>query len=337
VALAAVQIAMGITVYSWPTRMAAIYWTGNLATFFAASQLFGDREWRVRYLDWLLVFAVVVCIVSTVQSMTSTATVFWTFPEDVVEAPIFGPFLYVNQYAAFVELIFPLALYGALTRERGRALCILGSALLFGSVLYSGSRGGSTLILLEMCAVPLLTVRRRAVGRTQLLNTGAILSVAVLWVGVAAGPDKLVDRFLGKEELFIVRREFNQSSLRMIQARPLQGFGLGNWATAYPGFASFDDGKHANQAHNDWLQWAVEGGIPLLLIMLSVAAWAIPRAIRSGWGLGVAAIFIHCLWDYPIQRTGVAIVFFTMMAAIAPYGRPAPASPSASEADEQRL
>lgn len=39
------------------------------------------------------------------------------------------------------------------------------------------------------------------------------------------------------------------------------GFGLGNWPRAYPRYAVFDDGNYVNQAHNDWAQWAVEGGV----------------------------------------------------------------------------
>src|SRR5581483_5024607 len=86
---------------------------------------------------------------------------------------------------------------------------------------------------------------------------------------------------------------------------------------AYPGYARFDDGKFANQAHNDWIQWAVEGGIPLLALMIWLAVWVFPRALRTGWGAGAAAVFLHCLVDYPIQRTAVASLFFAVIAAIA--------------------
>ena len=44
----------------------------------------------------------------------------------------------------------------------------------------------------------------------------------------------------------------------MIRERPLQGYGQGNWATVYPSHARVDDGRYANQAHNDWLQMFAE-------------------------------------------------------------------------------
>ena len=97
---------------------------------------------------------------------------------------------------------------------------------------------------------------------------------------------------------------------------------MGNWSAAYPAYATFDEGWFANQAHNDWAQWAVEGGLPFACLMLWIAVWSFPRALRTGWGTGVAVVFLHCFVDYPIQRIGVAIVFFSLLAAIAyPDGR----------------
>jgi hypothetical protein len=103
----------------------------------------------------------------------------------------------------------------------------------------------------------------------------------------------------------------------MIHDRPLTGFGLGTWSIVYFGYAPDDDGLIANQAHNDWAQWAAEGGLLFFGLMLSIAVWSFPFAWRTGWGLGVIAVFLHCLVDYPIQRTAVAFVMFTIMAAAA--------------------
>jgi hypothetical protein len=53
------------------------------------------------------------------------------------------------------------------------------------------------------------------------------------------------------------------------------------------------------------------------LLMLCIAAWGTAAGIRTGWGLGIPIIFIHCLFDYPIQRPGVGVLFFVMLAAVA--------------------
>jgi len=143
---------------------------------------------------------------------------------------------------------------------------------------------------------------------------------------VAAGPAEMLVKFRVPDP-YAGRREYSQASIQMIRERPLMGFGIGNWATVYPGFALFDDTLRVNQAHDDWVQWAAEGGFPLLAIMLWIAVWAVPRAIGSGWGTGVAAIFLHCFVDYPIQRTPAALVMMILLAALAS------SQPDASGAD----
>ena len=51
--------------------------------------------------------------------------------------------------------------------------------------------------------------------------------------------------------------------------------------------------------------------------MLWIACWSAPKAARTGWGTGVAAIFLHCFVDYPIQRPAVALIFFVLLGAVA--------------------
>jgi O-antigen ligase len=112
-----------------------------------------------------------------------------------------------------------------------------------------------------------------------------------------------------------------QSSLEMWQARPFTGWGLGTWSEVYPGFARYDDGSFVNQAHNDWAQWAVEGGLPLLILMLFVTIRAVRPAVRSVWGIGILAVFAHCLVDYPMQQRPALAFFFFVMLGITMGGR----------------
>ncbi len=88
-------------------------------------------------------------------------------------------------------------------------------------------------------------------------------------------------------------------------------------AYAYPGFATYDDGKFANQAHDDWAQWAVEGGLPFVVVMLSIAVWSGIQGFRNIWGIGVPVVFLHCLVDYPIQPAASAGILFVLLSASA--------------------
>ena len=108
----------------------------------------------------------------------------------------------------------------------------------------------------------------------------------------------------------------------MVRDRPLTGFGLGTWSEVYPGFARFDDGLFANQAHNDWAQWAAEGGIPFFLLMVGVVAGAVRPAFRSLWGLGLLAVFVHCFVDYPMQQRPALAAFFFALLGIVMHAMP---------------
>jgi len=104
---------------------------------------------------------------------------------------------------------------------------------------------------------------------------------------------------------------------------PLIGWGLGCWPAVYPAFATFDPGALVNQAHCDWLQWTAEGGLPVGFAMLVLVIWAIKPAIRSIWGIGVIAVFIHAAFDYPFSRPAVGAWPFLIlsMAAAAHYSK----------------
>ena len=76
---------------------------------------------------------------------------------------------------------------------------------------------------------------------------------------------------------------------------------------------------YSNHAHNDYLELAIEGGLPALLILLAYLAWlviALRRRIASGgrWvelaflALPPLLVLAHSMVDYPIRTIAVACV-----------------------------
>ena len=65
-------------------------------------------------------------------------------------------------------------------------------------------------------------------------------------------------------------------------------------------------------AHNDWLEWASEGGIPFAALWIFLAIPICRRAFRSIWGVGILAVLVHALVDYPFAKLGVAAWFFAL-------------------------
>jgi hypothetical protein len=70
------------------------------------------------------------------------------------------------------------------------------------------------------------------------------------------------------------------------------------------------------------VQWAAEGGVPFFLILFAIAVWCVRPAIRSLWGVGMVAVFVHCAVDYPMQqRPALTAFFFAMLGALASADR----------------
>ncbi len=313
---AGIQIGLGTTSYVWRTKVAMLYWGCNLATFSVALQIFASSRARDVMLQALVWFGVLLAILSPVQQIYGGDKVLWFFQPFPDFVPQFGPFPYRNQYAAFIELLIPIPLYRAMTDERARMVNVTAAAIMYASVIAAASRMGFILASLEMLIVPSVLYFRGRLRARSMRNNVLLFGAVFVMLVVAAGPAEMLKKFRVPDP-YAGRREYSQSSIQMIRERPLMGFGVGNWATVYPGYALFDDTLRVNQAHDDWVQWAAEGGIPLLAIMLWIAVWAMPRAISSGWGTGVAAIFLHCFVDYPIQRTPAALVMMILLAALA--------------------
>jgi hypothetical protein len=313
------QIAAHRTVSEWRTWDAVLNWTTNLAAFSLALNLSGVE--RERFLRILLIFAVGLSIVASFTALTSApGRVFWTFDAGT-NLPTLGPFVYRNQYAAFVEAVLPLAIVRALLDRSRWVMYTLMAAVLFASVVAGGSRAGSILCLAEIVIMPAIAFAQKRITGPALgrVLAGSVATVAVLTAVV--GWEAIWNR-LQEPNPYSLRAELVRSSVEMVRDRPLAGFGLGTWSDAYPAYAHFDDGNFVNQAHNDWAQWAAEGGVPFLMIMLAIAAWTVCPAIRSLWGVGMLAVFVHCAVDYPMQqRPALAAFFFAMVGTLAAADR----------------
>jgi O-antigen ligase len=313
----ALQVATGWSVDRVTTLDAVLSWLTNLAAFMLAADLYRNADRRERFLRSALIFTSILAIVAIFTFLTlPPGKAFWIFDSGSASRTL-GPFVYQNQYAAFVEAVLPLAIVGII-RDRARwMLYAVIVATLFGSVVTGGSRTGTILCLAEILAIPIIAFMRGMINGTKLARVmvGSLAAVVVL-TGVV-GWEPLWKR-LQEPHPYSLRKDLVLSSIAMVRDRPLNGFGLGTWPEAYPGYARFDDSTYVNQAHNDWIQWASEGGLPFLALMLAIAGWSVGPAVRSLWGVGILSVWLHALVDYPMQqRPALSAFFFALLGALA--------------------
>jgi O-antigen ligase len=251
---------------------------------------------------WMVWFGFMFALEAIVQLTTSPGRIFWIFPSGPSDY-VMGPILYHNHYAAFVEVVLPMALYEAFSGKRQVVLYAGISAALYASVVASASRAGAVLTTVEVFAVIVL-IRKRDGNRRFFLPVAAMAAICLVAV-VVVGPQHLFDR-LRAPDPWSMRRELAISSLRMVAAHPWFGSGLGTWASIYPAYALTDFGVFVNRAHSDWLQWAAEGGAPFASLIGVLFLCTLQRAVRTIWALGTIAVFLHALVDYPFSRPALA-------------------------------
>jgi len=302
------QLTTGVSVYRFVTENAIVNWVAYLVLLLVSLEAFACPETRRRFLRTSLYVGFAIAMLSMAQYFTSDGAIYWIFPTR--SGRPFGPFVNPDNYAAFVELILPLAIYeaGRVRTARWAHTAIVGA--LYGSVIASASRAGAVLVTVEILALPLLARRPAAAAK--------LIAMSVAFAGLATavvGWDVLWRRFQERDP-FQNRREILASTLQMIGRRPWTGFGLGAYATVYPEFATFDVGLVVDHAHNDWAEWAAEGGVPMLLLLMPLAVFTLRRAIRSGWALGIHAVFLHSLVDFPMQIPAIAFLVFTLLGAL---------------------
>jgi O-antigen ligase len=308
---ALIQAWLKISVDPQRTLQAALGWTANCAAFSVTLAICGRDGIRKQFLAAQVLFALVLSIASIIGLYTVSTL---------------GPFVYKNQFAAFMEGAIGIAITAAILNARRRLAWILVAGTMFASVVAAGSRAGSILCLTLMVALPVVAALRGWIAGRDLARIAALAIVSGAVLVMVAGWETTWQR-LQEPNPYLLRADLLRSSIAMARDRPLTGFGLGAWSSAYPGYARFDDGTFVNQAHNDWAQWTAEGGIPFLALMLAVVALLARPAIHSLWGLGLMAVFVHAWIDYPFeQRPALAAFLFAMAGALAAESTASPAA-----------
>jgi O-antigen ligase len=292
--------------------LGVLFWFTVAAIVFLSTQVFENEGIAARFRWGFVIFGSAVCLLDLLEQASHTNKFYWLIQSKF--ATVSGPFAYWNNFAQFVELCLPVTLWLGIGRRKLQSACIGLSALQIAAVAASGSRAGAALVLIELLAVILLVYLRNR-KRSFLAAAGTVVLLSAVFV-YAAGFDTLFSKLQQKDQLQ-VRRQINRSSVEMIRVHPLTGWGLNTYVPVYRMFAHYDDGTYVNRAHNDWLQFAAEGGIPFATLMLIVFFWSIRPAVRSVWGLGVIAVGLHALVDYPFARLGVCAWYFALIGMLA--------------------
>jgi len=261
----------------------------------------------------------VIVIMSMGLLETSVSVAQWVMGIDRVKGTFFNPNMAAGYIA--VSVIFGVSLLvnrdgrvrGPAARWALAAFCAAGIA----AIVLSGSRGALAAFAAGLLVVLWLRYRFVAVG--------VVLAMAVLTVVV---PNPVRDRLFSKEPFAYSRAGIWSASISMAEDHPA-GVGLGNFKYVYPRYAfPVEDTfiryeKKARTAHNEYLHFTAEMGIPGIVAML-VLLFSLVRglyssvrmpvrpgehAVAAGVLGGVISVLSHSLVDSNLHEPGTVFMF----------------------------
>ncbi len=250
--------------------------------------------------------------------------------------PVTGIFTSENHYAAFANLMLPVALglgwhASQSARTQGRVasaapIFLLGALIIAASVMISGSRAGLAIACLIFVAFGWLVIRqsiwwtvvseRVSMRYIRMASAAALLAM----LGVAA----FYATRIGGELSF--RGTIIQDSLTMWRDRPWWGVGPGAYSQVMPYYQSETLGDRVVlHAHNEYVQFLTEYGVLGSATLLGAFALVmIPSLRRATWTpeFSVAAVALggcslHALVDFTFRNDVIALIAFTCVGIIA--------------------
>ena len=334
------QAMLGLSVYPYATKMELLRWDAYIILCFLAVESF-RTERELKSFAWFLVsLGFIVSLFGIIQYLTFNGKLYWFVVPDQ-NGGAFGPFVYHNHFAGFVELVAPFGLAlifsGRVPKGQLPALSLF-TIVPIAALVLSGSRGGITSFLLEVALLTLLLGVRKERGKRLLKAASLLIVTGVLlaWLGIGSTVQRF-EQLFGSDGPANGRLSLSRDAWQIFVHHPWIGTGLGTFETAYPRYASFYDGLRLDHAHNDYFELLASTGLiggVFGLAFVAVLFWFGYANLRSAqnpggrafYGSALAAcagILLHSFVDFNLHLPSNALLFL-IYAGLATSCRPAP-------------
>ncbi|MBZ5698597.1 MAG: O-antigen ligase family protein [Acidobacteriia bacterium] len=331
--VAALQLAVGITVYPFLTRMELLKYSALLALFFLCVQSYRTREHWHGFVWFLLVLGFGVSLFAILQHFTFNGKLYWVRELHYGGIP-FGPYVNRNHFAGLMELLIPPGLAILILRAERRdqlPLVTLFTLLPIGALFLSASRGGIMSFLAEMGLLAILIILRRREKKELAAAALVVILAAVLvsWLGIG----RALERFASYKSLEVSesrRVEMLHGTWRIFLDHPIAGTGLGTLQEVFPLYETIYDGLVVNHSHNDYAEALAEIGVIgglcglAFLVLLFWTGWktltvdreATNLAYHAGALVACFGLLVHATVDFNFHIPSNALIFL-LQAALA--------------------
>ncbi|WP_322539813.1 O-antigen ligase family protein [Sphingomonas sanguinis] len=305
------------------TRATAFFFLVPLTLFIATLHL--DRRGQRLLVMMFAGFGILNALLVTVQAQGYNGlTLYFTTPT----RPGTGLFANKNHCAVMLVATMPaliaicqtsLARYSTAAR---RMACI--GTLVFLSLTVFGclSRAGLALLPIGI-VVSLVVMARDGVSRRTVI-IGATVFVAILIAAIVILPRTFIvaetlARFNTDSE---GRYNFWPDVVAAIRSYSPMGSGLGTFVSVFNAKEALDNVHltYTNHAHSDYLEIALETGLPGVMMTLAFLSWFAVmayRRLRENWNgagmdmiliacTGITLLLVHSALDYPLRTLSLA-------------------------------
>ena len=321
-------------------------------------QLLSHRYLLKKTVNYLAIFATLLGVTAILQQFTSGNKIYWFYE---TPASFFGPYFNNNHFAGLMEMIFPVIFalflfykpsvsypsireniveFFSQIRTSEHILLGFSSLLVALSVFLSLSRGGTVSLCISSGLCFLLIARKqgpfRSSGITVVLLIFLLL-ISVGWFGWKPIFKEFENIRNDKGEITENRPIYWKDSVTAFKDFPITGTGMGTFGNIYPKYQSKSFGRRLTHAHNDYLEFLVNGGmvgfllffgIPITIICKSFKVFLKRREAYSiyiyiGSICGIIAILLHSITDFNLQigANGLYLFFLCGLAVSASHTR----------------
>jgi O-antigen ligase len=330
------------------TELAWLQWMACLTAFCLVLEIAERGESLQRLVLALVLLGGAESIFGIAQFLTGWQPLARFLPREDLQ-PL-GTYINRDHFAGLLEMIFPFVLAWTFEKTRGaerspqrmlpsslrrllvspQAGWLAGglflSALFVVALISSASRMGifSGLVgAAVVCFLWLSSSRRRRSEGMLVLGFLGIVTLLSLWVGIGpaltryAAPHPLAERW-----------SMWANAVHVVRQSPVLGTGLGTLAVAVTPFQSAFVDRVFDHAHNDYLEFAAELGLPGALLLFAAIFRIFGKSVRAVYdpgrrtprfiALGAAgsllAILGHSLVDFNLHLPANALVFAVVLA-----------------------
>jgi O-antigen ligase len=338
-----------------------------ILNIFIGTSLFNELKTKSQ-VHFLILIIVLNCLFLSIVGFYQKINHQWT--EDYVEilglwdAPepryYFSTFTYKNHWSAYAVMCVYCLFYlinANITEARKMNQNIFKSKYLFFlimstiiisfSVLYSGSRSGSLIILLSIVFYLLKSIRDGIFIKYIKMKYLGLLFIPLIsllmfaffkdqkWVEMQKNTSSQWKNI--SEGKFPLRLHFWNDSIEVIRSQPFWGYGYNSFASIYPKFQCTEVRTERNlglenahkayvplvaHAHNDVLEFVIEWGLIGFFCIFLPLLFLLFRYIKNSncklsalLLYGCLAFIIYCFIDFP-TRTPACLLTFCVLCGI---------------------